>query len=279
MAELTLQQHMQLNGGLWSYNEYFDGFKPTLGGIYVPGASAESEPATHFSALVNQLESFTRRFGSASGMYVHKSDSDDDAEFSVKADVFYYRDILCTYAGETGLGPLSVGASNKIWADLSAAPTVTIAWGANYPSTPHRALGTIAQPASGPWMPSNLTRDLIRHAAPPFRSHRPSIKKRLTFANAGTHLFYTLPADSWWLNIYIKVKTVFNGSSPTLKIGDAGDDDRLLQTGDHSLTATNTAWAFIDTRSYEYAAQTDINFVIGGSGATTGEVLIMAEVA
>lgn len=65
----------------------------------------------------------------------------------------------------------------------------------------------------------------------------------------------------------INVTTAFDGSSPTIEIGDAGDADRFVVTGDVDL---ETVGVYIVDLFYRYGAQTQVTTTITASGASQG---------
>lgn len=64
--------------------------------------------------------------------------------------------------------------------------------------------------------------------------------------------------------VFVQVKTTFDGTTPVLKIGDSGDDDRYMLTTDNDLT---TAGLYQVATIYDFSADTQLvaNLTIGGT--------------
>ena len=80
----------------------------------------------------------------------------------------------------------------------------------------------------------------------------------------------TVPADHRILKVWCEVTTAFNsGTSDTLKIGTATDDDAFLATGD---ITTHTAGCYKKDAFFRCATATDIKATLSktGTAATAG---------
>lgn len=87
-----------------------------------------------------------------------------------------------------------------------------------------------------------------------------------------------LPVDAGKIVVGVRarVKTAFNGTTPTVKVGDAADDDGFLLTTDVDVTAANAfaASAGLGTNAYAkgryFAAAGHILVTLAGAGMTAG---------
>jgi hypothetical protein len=270
MAELNRQQH-QLLSGVWNDSVFFGGIINALGGLYVPGVGDEGA-GDHATQLVNMLDSINRRLAGVMSGYVYKDSDDADAQFSVKPFTIRHRGLICDYAGATALGPLATGTQN-IWADLDAAPTITIGFGSAWPTTPHLTLAVIDMPVSGSWLPDHFTSAIGWQAASAGGGVMP-IKRTFTHQSGAGVSVATVPADATIGRIGVLVRTPFNGTAPTLEIGDAADADRLVITTDVDLTVAGMTWL---DGGHDYAAQTEVLAAIAQGGSTAGDASILME--
>lgn len=271
MGELNRQQHTELEGA-FSADPFFNGFILSLGGLFLP-AKGEGQGGNHFPQFVNFADSINRRLTNAFPGYVYKDSADTDSQFSVKPFTLQVRGLLAAYAGQTARGPLVTGV-NRIWADLSAAPTVTIAFGANWPTiTPHLKLAEIDMPASGSWLPEDLAPVAAYQAALPYGTQKGQIRKAFTYQSGATFSLGFVAADSRVIAAHTIVDTAWNGTAPTLKIGDGSDDDRLSVVGDQDLKVIGK---YNLTKQHKYSAQTELiaTMVIDGSTAGAGEIIL-----
>ncbi len=271
MAELNRSQHEDL-GGSWSTDPFFGGFTALLNNLFMP-TKAEQVDGAHYPSMINLLDGNARQLSCVLGVYVYKDSADAAAEFSVRAAVVHVRGHWCTYAGETALGSLSTG-DNHIWLDISSAPTITAAFGASWPTAPHIRLATIAMPASGPWLPQHITYLTGAQAIAPLGVHAFTTRSDITYSDDGTIDLATVPANAVVGNCRVLVTEAFDGTAPTLKIGDSGDDDRLAATTEIDLKTVDT---YIIPRLYKYAAQTDVQAILDIDGSTTGAAVILLE--
>lgn len=104
--------------------------------------------------------------------------------------------------------------------------------------------------------------------------------ERLTidYADAGdNNLGQALPANAIVLKAKVNVTQVFDGTTPTLIIGDATDADRHLEAKDVKLDKVGIYWV---EQSYLYGSSTQVlaNLTIGGT-PTQGQAQITLEYA
>ena len=264
MAELNREQHESLSGS-WSDNGFFDGIIAELGGTIMPAKAAQSN-GYHFTQFVNLLDSLNRRLVNCLQGYVYKDSADADGQFSVKPFVLEHRGLTCAFAGATAQGPLLVG-SNLIWADLAVAPTVSISFGGSWPATPHIKLATITMPASGSWLPGALASHVGSQAIIPAGGIAGSLRTDLLFSSSASLVVATVPAGSVIVAVTIIVHTAFDGTAPTIKVGDSIDDDSLFIVTDADLKIVGR---YDGTLAKHFAAQETISAVYVASGSTTG---------
>jgi hypothetical protein len=97
----------------------------------------------------------------------------------------------------------------------------------------------------------------------------------LTSADVGSsqNIESPVPAKAHIQQIIVKVNTAFNGTTPSLIVGDAGDDDRLVKTTDSvDLTSVDETHVF---RWHKYTSSTQLTALISAPGATQGDVNII----
>ena len=273
MAELTREQHDTL-GGSFSTEPFYGGFISLLHNIYMPGKSAQVA-GSHYQAWINMVDSLARQLSCASTIYVYKDSADGNAEFSVRLGIVPCRNLLCEYAGETGLGDLSTG-ENKVWLDLSSAPTVTADYGADWPTGLHIPLAIIDMPATGAWLSQHITRMTGSHALHAAGDGVHPVVKSLGYDSTSPLTIGTVAAGARIVRVHLKIEIPFNGTAPTLEIGDTGVADRLMAAGDND---PKTADTYITYPLHEYSAQTDVTLTITPDGSTAGAGLVFLEVA
>ncbi len=273
MAELNRKQHVEAAGQTWSAAPYFGGFIQSLGGLYVPGQSAQSEPSAHYSETVNLLDAMHRRFGAAFPGYIYKDSADAEDEFSVRAFTLQHRGHACAYAGQTARGPLVVGV-NKVWADLSAAPTVSISFGSAWPTVPHAKLGEIDMPAAGHWLPDDLTALVNSQALMAVGAAVHPVRFALAFGTAAAPSLGFVPAGAIVAARGALVVTAFDGAAPTIKIGDGVDDDSLVETADVDLTSIGFTPL---SRAKLFSAQTEIVAAYVADSSAAGAAYLLFE--
>ena len=273
MAELTLSEQAILNGGSWVSDVYTGGRIAALLNMYVAARNTQDAAGYCTTAWLDLLDSIAKLLANIPVVRVYKDSTDEEDEFSVAAATLPYGGLVLAYAGETNLGPMVAGADNHIWLDLSGA-TVEAGFGATWPLVQHIRLATIAMPATGHWEPDDITRLPIVQLAIT-NANGLDLKKVLAFGTSSPIAVATAPADTLIGKRYVVVTTAFNGTAPTLKVGDAGDDDRLIATTDADL---KTVGMYEIPGAYTYASETPIVGVYAADGSTAGEALIILEV-
>lgn len=99
----------------------------------------------------------------------------------------------------------------------------------------------------------------------------------LNYTNSGSNNIGTaVPDNTAIYKLIVEVTTSFDGTTPTLEIGDAGDADRHVITTDVDLT---TVGIYITDVLYNYTSSTQITATITVSGATQGAATILGLVA
>lgn len=109
-----------------------------------------------------------------------------------------------------------------------------------------------------------------------------AVKKTVNYDDTSPVTVATLPAGSLILACVVNVSTLFEGTSPTLDIGDAGNDDGFFPAED--LVCTSAGWKhenvmtegtyLYDTTHKKYfklyASETAVLATIGGTNLTAG---------
>tara|TARA_B110000444_G_scaffold40001_1_gene35775 strand:+ start:2247 stop:3314 length:1068 start_codon:yes stop_codon:yes gene_type:complete len=74
-------------------------------------------------------------------------------------------------------------------------------------------------------------------------------------------------------NVTINVTTAFDGSAPTLTVGDSGDNDRLHEADDNDLAE---AYAYESTPNFVYSSATDESILVyfNADSSTTGTAVV-----
>lgn len=275
MAEMT-RVDQESQGGGFSNETFFGGVIAALEGLYVP-SKAEQISGNHYNAMVNLLSGLAQRIAATCSLRIYRDDSDADDEFSVAAgSIDLPGGMRCSYAGEVNLGTLATG-THQVWAVI--APTITIGFGAALPALgdgpPVIHLGTIAMPADGPWKPQHLTHRVGLQAVMPSASAVRVIRKTIGVADDGAVALESVPAGAVILRATVVVLTAFDGSAPTLDIGDAGDPDRLVPAADVDLDTVGT---YAIAPSYRYGALTALVGDLDIDASTVGEAEIVIEV-
>lgn len=85
-----------------------------------------------------------------------------------------------------------------------------------------------------------------------------------------------VPAGAKVLRARVNVTQVFDGATPTVKIGDAVDDDRLMLEAENDLEATGL---YVVDVQYTYGASTQIVATVTTSGASQGLANVTVEFA
>ena len=96
----------------------------------------------------------------------------------------------------------------------------------------------------------------------------------IAWGDVSTKKVLTVPAGSTVLEVHLVILEPFDGINPSLTIGDASVNDRLMARIENDMTSMGTYDVY---PSYKYHVTTDINYYFsnGGPGATTGSGLIV----
>ncbi len=273
MSKLTREEIEELGGTSFTNDGYFGGFIAALNGLYVPGKSV-SENGAHFNAMVNLLAEIGDRLTAVMPAFVYKDSGDTDAQFSVSAGTIIVRGKEVTFAGATAQGALTTG-TNYIWLNVSTAASATVGFGTSWPATEHIRLATIVKPGSGSWKSANITRLVGAQAFMPVRGVPYTIRRDFVFDTSASIDFGAVPAGAIVIPKLVSVTTAFDGSAPTIKVGDNGNDDRLIITGDADLTSTGIT--AID-RPHHYTSETVITGTYAADSSAAGAASVVLEV-
>ncbi|MFO0971814.1 MAG: hypothetical protein U1A27_00030 [Phycisphaerae bacterium] len=267
MARMGLIDCEELGGVSVSVDAFAGGDIAALNRLLVP-RRGEQVSGDHLRAMVQLLYSMFEVYGNAAGGFIYRDSTDTNLQYSVSATDIHLGAALRTYAGAVNLGPLSAGATNYIWLDLSAEPMAIGQNTTGWPDYPHLKLATIAAPASGAWKPSNLTRYMRRQAASPLAGVGQiwPIAKEFVYNTSSPVLLGKAPAGARVYQSELRIDTTFNGS-PALTIGDSGSNNRLMASGDNT---PGTAGGYTKNSGYKYTSATDINLYITQGGASQG---------
>jgi len=97
----------------------------------------------------------------------------------------------------------------------------------------------------------------------------------VTTASAGTvNVGSAIPISAEAATIKINVTQAFNGTAPTLKIGDAGDDDRFMTTDEIDL---KTVGIYYSPCAYLFGGSTQVTGTFVNDSSTLGSCLVMFE--
>lgn len=275
MAEMTrVDQESQGSG--FSSEVYYGGEIAQLEKLYMP-SKREQISGVHYNSEINRMAAIAQRIAATCSLRVYRDSDDADDEFSVAAgSIDLPGGMRCTYAGETALGTLATGV-NYIWAVIG--PTITIGFGAALPDLgsgpPIIVLADLTQPADGPWKPQHLVHRVGVQAVTPPRSAVRVIRLNFTDDDDGAIALESVPAGALILRATVVVRSAFDGTAPTLDIGDAGDPDRLVSPADVDL---KTAGVYELSPGYEYSALTALTAALDIDGSTTGAGAIVIEV-
>lgn len=274
MAELTREQH-ELLAGSWSNDAFFGSFSALLEGLFLPGKGATEPGNVHYSQMVNLLDGIARRLAATCGIYVFKDSTDAALEFSVRGGTIDLGGVIATYAGEVNLGPLTAEQDNCVWLDLSSTDAVVAAFGSAWPETPHLPLAVISAPAAGHWLPQHLTRLVGGTSAQPRGRRVHCIEVAFAFDDSSPISLGMIPAGARVISRRVIVEETFDGSSPTVTLGDAGDPDRLMADSDSDLTAG--ADYEVREPTVLYADQTELIATLVPDASTQGAGVILVE--
>lgn len=274
MAELTREQH-ELLAGSWSNEPFFGNFNSLLDGLYLPAKGASEPGNVHFTQMVNLLDAIARRMTGTCGIYVFKDSTDAALEFSVRGGVVDDGGVHRIYAGEINLGPLTAEQDNYIWLDLAAPGDVVAAHGSAWPEYSHLPLAVIAAPAAGHWLPQHLVRTVGRSAVVPRGRRMHCIEVPFSFDDSSPFSLGLVPAGARVIARRAIVEESFDGASPTITLGDAGDADRLMAESDADLTAV--ADYEVREPTVLYADETELLATLVPDASTQGAGVILVE--
>lgn len=279
MAEMTRVDQESLGGG-FSTETYFGGHIPSLNNLYL-AAKAFQINGNHYEAFINFASSVGVQLAALCSLRVFRDNTDADDEFSVAAGTIDLPGgMRCSYAGAVNLGTMATG-TNQVWAVI--APTITIGFGAALPALgagpPVVHLATIDMPADGPWKPQHVTARVGVQAVTPPASAVRVIRRDITDDDDGAIALESVPAGALILRATVVVLTAFDGTAPTLDIGDAGDPDRIVSSAgpDPHCDLTTTGTYPVDV-GYQYSALTALTAALDIDGSTAGAAVIVIEV-
>lgn len=274
MAELTREQHEQLAGS-WSNDPFFGSFNPLLDGLFLPSKGATEPGNVHYSQMVNLLDGIGRRLSGTSAIYVYKDSTDEALEFSVRGGEVDLGGVIRTYAGAVNLGPLTAEQSNCIWLDLSAPEVVSVGVGSEWPATPHLPLAVIDAPAEGHWLPQHIVRLVGVAAAVPRGRRVHCIEVPFAFESSSPISLGFVPAGSRVIGRRVIVEETFDGTTPTVEVGDGDTADLLMASGDSDLESVGDYEVREPTVAFE--EETELFADLTLDSATQGEGVILVE--
>lgn len=98
---------------------------------------------------------------------------------------------------------------------------------------------------------------------------------RFDYGDATPKTLFTVPANKLIQRVAIVIFTAFDGASPALTVGDAGDTDRLMTASQVDPSAAGT---YEVSPGYKYGSDTAVTLSITpGSGATAGSGLVVID--
>lgn len=272
--ELTREKH-ELLAGSWSNDPFFGSFSALLEGLFVPAKGASEPGNVHYSQMVNLLDGIARRLAATCGIYVYKDSGDAALQFSVRGGSIDLGGVVRAYAGEVHLGPLTAEQENFIWLDLSATDAVIADFGSAWPQTPHLPLAVIVAPAAGHWLPQHIARLVGSVSAQPRGRRVHCLEVAFSFDDVSPISLGMIPAGARVISRRVIVEETFDGSSPTVTLGDAGDPDRLMADSDSDLTAG--ADYEVREPTVLYADQTELLATLVPDSSTQGAGVILVE--
>jgi hypothetical protein len=92
------------------------------------------------------------------------------------------------------------------------------------------------------------------------------------YNNASPKLVFPIPAGARIVFAQIQITTAFNDAAATLKLGDAGDDDRLM-TVDQNMP--DQVGEYESHTGYQYASVTNVNLTISPGASTQGAGVVV----
>jgi hypothetical protein len=99
-----------------------------------------------------------------------------------------------------------------------------------------------------------------------------SIQLPFAWGDATPAPIFTVPGDKLVYRVEIHISVGFDGASPELTVGDAGDTDRLMAAAQNDPTTPGT---YATHPSHRYGADTAVSLgITPGAGATAGRGLV-----
>jgi hypothetical protein len=279
MARLRLSEWMAEGGGSWLYASFMGGFIVALRKWFIPAAGAKTDPpenpTKHYTALCDLLFTISEQMENVSSFVIYRDGADAHTEFRVLPFSVLYAGVECSYAGGAAIGGLVASTAKYIYADLSAAPTITIVVADAWPAAtyPHIRGGVLTAPASGPWKPANLVRKTMQQSLAIPGDVGTTVELNFTHASSSPLPILTVQAGRWIESVVVKVNTLFDGA-PTLTVGDAGDTDRLRVS---TVWTPGTAGTYEVRWPHKYAASAVVNLYFAGGGATVGDGTVIVK--
>ena len=92
------------------------------------------------------------------------------------------------------------------------------------------------------------------------------------YNDSSPKLVFPIPAGARIVFTQIQITTAFNDAAATLKLGDAGLDDRLMSTDENIPSETGEYESHL---GYQYAAITNVNLIINKGLSTQGAGVVV----
>lgn len=102
-----------------------------------------------------------------------------------------------------------------------------------------------------------------------------TIRIDVQFGDVNVIPLYKIPAGLYVLNARIIIETAFNGTNPTISIGDTSDNARLMSTTQNYLGSTRT---YQSTPSFKYNSETQINVYFTSGSSSVGVATVFMTV-
>ena len=102
-----------------------------------------------------------------------------------------------------------------------------------------------------------------------------AIRAAFTYTDNGTvNIGSALPANAEVTKVIVNVDTVFDGTTPTLEIGDSGDTDRLMASAGIDLETVGT---YVTDLFNAYGSSTQVTGTLTLTSATQGSGTVIVE--
>lgn len=96
-----------------------------------------------------------------------------------------------------------------------------------------------------------------------------------SYDDATPMTLFTCPAGKAVFSVNIAISEVFNGTGATLKVGDAGSNDRLMTTSKNNPAV---AESYVSTPAHIYSSETAVQmWIVPGAGASTGKGIVVVK--